>query len=91
MPKGGIVAAIADRAEPLTPAIIDGILTAWRHRRPDDGVALARRWLGAKQDGLLDDDDVAVLMAVRVGDARVPDAAERLARLVRAGWCLPEP
>jgi hypothetical protein len=54
-------------------------------------VALARRWLGAKQDGLLDDDDVAVLMAVRVGDARVPDAAERLARLVRAGWCLPEP
>jgi hypothetical protein len=83
------MAALNGDTTPLDPDVVDAILQSWRHRRPADAPELARRWLAAKQEGLIDDDDLAVLMAIRLGDAKIPDDRERLERLVHAGWCLP--
>lgn len=72
---------------PIDPGFVDAIVTYWRDHVPEDGPALARRWLAAKQDGLLTDNDLVVLMAVRLG-INMPDFPW-MRRLVEAGWCQP--
>lgn len=85
------MATLQDETVPLDPTVVEEILEVWQNHRPADAVALARRWLSAKCDGVLSDDDVAILMAICLGYTRIPDAKARFERLVRAGWCrLPE-
>jgi hypothetical protein len=81
------MATLSDDLTPLDPDFVQRTLTSWQERTPTDADALARRWLAAKQDGLVDDDDLAVLMAVTLGDPLSPEAAERLQHLVLDGWC----